>query len=128
MSIDLEYAIKTDIRNNPVVRETDLRHGQELRRTLLLGVLTVAMLLFSVWQRSNMTVAGYHRNELRIALERESVANRQLRVNLEALQALSPLEARAMALGLRRPTLTETLILERAHDSAPPGAIVALAR
>ena len=127
MSIDLEYAIKTDVRNNPVVREADTRHGQELRRTLFLAVLTVAMLLFSVWQRSNMVVAGYHINQLRDDFEHESVANRQLRLNLEALQAPQQIEARARALGLRRPALAETLVIERAHDSAPAGAIVALA-
>ena len=32
MSIDLEYAIKKDIRNNPVVREIDLQQKREFRR------------------------------------------------------------------------------------------------
>lgn len=128
MSIDLEYAIKTDVRNNPVLREADLRHGQELRRTLWLGVLTVAMLLFSVWQRSNMVAAGYELNYLRAAVESESVSTRQFRLNLEAEQAQQVIERRAEALGLRRPSLKDTLVLERSHDSAPPGAIVARAR
>ena len=35
MSIDLEYAIKQDIRNNPVVREVDREQKREFLRTLL---------------------------------------------------------------------------------------------
>ena len=50
MSIDVEYAIKKDIRNNPVVREIDFEQKREFRRTLILAGLIVAMLLFSAWQ------------------------------------------------------------------------------
>ena len=32
MSIDVEYAIKKDIRNNPVVREVDTRQKREFLR------------------------------------------------------------------------------------------------
>ena len=50
MSIDVEYAIKKDVRNNPIVREVDLAQRQEFRRNVWLGVLVVATLLFSAWQ------------------------------------------------------------------------------
>ena len=32
-SIDIEYAIKKDVRNNPIVREADTRQRQEFIRT-----------------------------------------------------------------------------------------------
>ena len=41
MSIDVEYAIKKDIRNNPVIRELDTRQKREFRRMVWLGVLFV---------------------------------------------------------------------------------------
>ena len=44
---DFEYAIKKDIRNNPIVREVDERRQQEQWRSVALGVLFVAVLLFS---------------------------------------------------------------------------------
>jgi hypothetical protein len=128
MSIDLEYAIKSDIRNNPVVRETDTRHGRELRRTLLLGVVTVAMLLFSVWWRSQMDLTGYAIEEWKAHRAEELSKNRQLRLNLEALQAPQVIEPRARRLGLRRPSLDETVVIERTHDTRPAGTILAQAR
>src|SRR6478609_8394974 len=107
MSIDVEYAIKTDIRNNPVVREADSQHDRDLRRTLLLATVTVAMLLFSVWQRSRVDLAGYRIEPLRAELAHEQELNRQLRLNLDTLRAPQVLEARATRLGLSRLSLAE---------------------
>jgi hypothetical protein len=128
MSIDLEYAIKTDIRNNPVVRETDARHGRELRRILVLGMVTVAMLLFSVWQRSNLELTGYQIEGLRTALEDETAMNRQLRLNVDTLQSPKTIERRALQLGLHHPSLAETLDIERARTASPSSALVARAQ
>ena len=127
MSIDLEYAIKTDVKNNPVLREADARHSRELQRTLLLGMVTVAMLVFSVWQRSNLEITGYQVERLRAALEDETIKNRQLRLNVESMRAPQQIERRALQLGLRRPSLAETIVIEQAHESSPSGALVARA-
>ena len=127
MSIDLEYAIKTDVKNNPVLREADARHSRELKRTLVLGVVTVAMLVFSVWQRSNLEITGYQVERLRAALEDETIKNRQLRLNVESMRAPQQIERRALQLGLRRPSLAETIVIEQAHESSPSGALVARA-
>ena len=43
---DFEYAIKKDIRNNPIVREVDQARQRELWRSLVIGVVLVAVLLF----------------------------------------------------------------------------------
>ena len=42
MSIDVEYAIKKDVRNNPIVRGVDEKQRRALVRTLAVGVLVVA--------------------------------------------------------------------------------------
>jgi cell division protein FtsL len=128
MSIDLEYAIKTDVRNNPVVRETDARHGRELRRILVLGMITVAMLLFSVWQRSNLELTGYEIERLRTALDDETAKNRQLRLNVDTLQSPKTIEHLALQQGLRHPTLGETVVIERARTASPSSALVARAQ
>lgn len=128
MSIDLEYAIRTDVRNNPVLREADARHGRELKRTLVLGVVTVAMLLFSVWQRSKLEITGYAVERLRAEREDETIKSRQLRLNVESMRAPQQIERRALDLGLRRPSLAETLVIERAHESSPSGALIARAQ
>ena len=48
MSIDVEYAIKKDIRNNPIVREIDWQQKQEFLRTVCVGGLIVMMVIFFV--------------------------------------------------------------------------------
>jgi hypothetical protein len=127
-SIDLEYAVKTDVRNNPIQREADGRHGRDLRQLLLLAMLIVAMLLFSVRQHSTMDLTGYRIEQLRSDRADEQSKNRQLRLNLEALRAPQQIEPRAAALGLRRPALADTVVIERARAASPSGAIVARAR
>jgi hypothetical protein len=128
MKIDLEYAVKSDIRNNPIVRETDTRHGRELRRILLLGAVTVAMLVFSVWWHSQMDLIGYRIEDWKAARAQELSANRTLRLNLERLRSPQYLEPRARQLGLHEPTLAETVVIERAHTSRPAGTVLAMAR
>jgi hypothetical protein len=128
MSIDPKYAIKKDIRNNPVLRETDTRQKREFLRILLLVVLSVAALLFSAKWATEMRIAKYSLEDLRQAVEAEQAANRKLRLNLETLRAPQAIEGRAEAIGLRAPTLEETVVIELTHEASPSGTIVAQAR
>jgi hypothetical protein len=65
MSIDVEYAIKKDIRNNPVVREVDHGQKREFLRTLWLAVVVVGTLLFAVWQHYEVVNYGYEIEKVR---------------------------------------------------------------
>ena len=47
--MDFEYAIKKDIRNNPIVREVDETRQRQLWRSLGIGLFQVVVLLFSAW-------------------------------------------------------------------------------
>lgn len=129
MSIELEYAVKKDIRNNTVVRHADSRQRAELRWMLTLGILGFGMLLFSAWQHFGMVDAGYRIERLRLDYEREEAINRQLRLNLETLRAPQRLEQRARDLGMRPATLAETLVVARTHEPAvSAGTVVASVR
>jgi cell division protein FtsB len=129
MSIDLEYAIKSDIRNNPVIRETDGRERREFRRVVLLASLAVGLVLFSAWQHFETLRYGYSIEQLRQDREYEETVNRQLRLNVETLRAPQKLEERARReLGLVAPTAQDTLVVERTHLSAPSPGVVARAR
>ena len=128
MSIELEYAVKKDIRNNTVRRETDARQRSELRWMLMLGVVGFGMLLFSAWQHFGMVDAGYRIERLRQDHERELALQRQLQLNLETLRAPQALEKRATALGLRLPALTEIHVVARTETAVPAGTVVAHAR
>ena len=129
MSIDVEYAIKKDIRNNPVFRELDTQQKREFRRIVWLACLSVALLLFSSWQHFETRRHAMSIEDLRVARAREEVINRQLRLNLETLRAPQRIEMRARReLGLVPPSLKDTVVVERARTSTPSGTLVAQAR
>ena len=129
MSIDLEYAIKSDIRNNPVIRETDGRERREFRRIVLLASLAVGLVLFSAWQHFETLRSGYSIEQLRQDREYEETVNRQLRLNVTTLRAPQKLEQRARhELGLVAPTAADTVVVERTYLSTPSPDVVARAR
>lgn len=128
-SIDIEYAIKKDIRNNPVVREVDERQRRDMRQTIGLAVLIVGMLLFSAWQSFRMVDHGIQLEKLRVQRAQEESLNRQLTLQLETLRAPQTIEERAKReLHLVAPTPADTVIVERAPAAPAPRAIVASAR
>src|SRR5687768_83606 len=128
MSIDLEYAIKADIRNNTVVREIDVRQRREMWRTVFLVVLTVGTFLLVAWQRTTIQTLGMQIESLKLEQVQEREAYRQLRLNLATLQAPRLIESRARAIGMRPATLDETLVMERPDPAAQADGVLALAQ
>jgi len=129
MSIDVEYAIKKDIRNNPIVREVDWQQKREFLRTLLIGALIVGMLLFWGWPHLALVSSGYQLSKLRQELAVEEALNRRLRLEIETQRAPQLIEARAAReLNMSAPGSGRTLIIERATAQAPSRSIVATAR
>lgn len=130
MSIELEYAVKKDIRNNTVVRQADARQRTELRWMLGVGGLVVVMLLFSAWQHFGRLEAAFHVEQRRVQLEQARENNRKLRLNLARLRAPEVLAERAGRVGLRPATLAETVVIERIHApvDVAADAVVASAR
>jgi len=119
MSVDTEFAVRRDIRNNPVLREVDSRHRGELHRYMLLVALGVVLFLFSAWQRGSVLQNLKDIEELKKSKAEEEIANRHLRLNLEMLSSPQRVEREALELGLRPPLLSETLVIERAPARAP---------
>jgi cell division protein FtsL len=129
MNIDLEYAIKKDIRNNPVVREIDLQQKREFLRTLVLACLIVSMLLFSAWQHSEVVLSGYRLEELRARVAEEESRNRKLKLELEVWKRPQAIEERAIStLHMVRPTEKDTIVIERVQSATPSKSVVAQAR
>jgi len=128
MSIELEYAVKKGIRNTGVVRTADARQRSELRRVVAVAGLVVAMLLFSAWQHFGRLEVTRRIEDLRADYARERTSNRQLRLNLERLRSPEALEPRAAQLGMRRPTLADTIVIERLQQPATSESVVASAR
>ena len=99
-AVDFEYAIKKDIRNNPIVREVDEARQQQLWRSMGIGVFLVAVLLFSAWQHFELLRHGYRIEAMQRDRASEEEVNRQLRLEIETLRA--PRRIEKIANGSRR--------------------------
>ena len=129
MNIDVEYSIKKDVRNNPVVRGVDVQQRRELFRSVLVGAAVVSMLLFSAWQHYLLIDHSYRVQEMLAERATEERLNRQLRLEVESLRAPDLVERRAMKeLGMVYPSPERTLVIERVSSSTAPKAVVASAR
>ena len=92
-----EYAIRKDVRNNPIVREVDEQRQRELWQSLGIGVLLVLVLLFSAWQHFELLRHGYRLEQMQRDRAVEADINRHLRLEIETLRAPQRIEKLAHA-------------------------------
>ena len=127
-SIDIEYAIKKDVRNNPIVREADSRQRQDLIRTAGAWALIVSMTLFAAWQHFEMLRHGYQIEKLQHERAQEEAINRRLRLMIETLRSPERIERIAMTdLHMVVPPAGSTLVIERVAPSSADKTVVARA-
>ena len=87
MSGEFEYAIKKDVRNNPIVREVDRERHVEMWRSVGVGAFLVAVLLFSAWQHFELLRHGYRIEEMQKERAAEEEINRHLRLEIDTLRS-----------------------------------------
>jgi cell division protein FtsL len=120
-----EYAIKKDVRNNPIVREVDERRVREQWRSVALGVLFVAVLLFSGWQRVELIQHGYRVEQMEHERASQEDANRHLRLEIETLKSPKRIEMMATEqLHLVAPATGAAVIIERVVPPEPPASSI----
>lgn len=122
-----EYAIKKDIRNNPIVREVDEARVREMWRSASVGALLVAILLYSAWQHFELIRYGYRIEQMQQQRATEEQVNRHLRLSIQTLSRPDRIEHLATAkLKMVQPGAGDTIILERVVPSdAPARSVVA---
>ena len=116
-----EYAIRKDVRNNPIVREVDEERHREMWRSLAVGVFLVVVLLFSAWQHFELLRHGYRLEEMQRERAVEAEVNRVLRLEIETLK--SPARIERLALGSLRmvaPGPDDATVIERVMPTSPP--------
>ena len=117
--------ISPDVRNNPIVREVDERRLQEQWRSVAVGVLFVAVLLFSGWQRVELLQHGYRVEQMQKERSDEEEINRHLRLEIETLKSPQRIEALAVGrLKLVAPETGAAIVIERVVPPDPPPASV----
>jgi cell division protein FtsL len=125
-----EYAIKKDVRNNPIVREMDEERQRELWKSVGVAGFLVLVLLLSAWQHFELLRHGYQAEELQRLRATEEEAGRRLLLEIETLKSPKRIEALATGqLHLVTPSREEATVIERVLPADPPAAsVVALRR
>jgi cell division protein FtsL len=124
-----EYAIRKDVRNNPIVREIDLQRQRELYQSFLIGAALVVVLLFSAWQHFELLRHGYRLEQMQRERAAELEINRHLRLELETLQSPERIEKLATGrLKMVAPSAGDAIVLERVTQTAPPDRSLVAAR
>ena len=116
-----EYAIKKDVRNNPIVREVDEERHREMWRALWLGGFLVAVLLFAAWQHFELLRHGYRLEQMQKERATEEDISRHLRLEIETLRAPDRIERLAMTrLRMVAPGPDDAAVIERVLPAPPP--------
>ena len=125
MAEAFEYAIKKDVRNNPIVREVDSARHRELWKTVGLAGLFVVILLVWAWQQFDILRHGYRVEEMQRERAAEEETARQLRLEIETLKSPKRIEELAtQKLHLVAPTRDEAIVIERVVPTEPPARSV----
>ena len=127
-AVDFEYAIKKDVRNNPIVREVDEARQRQIWRSVAIGGVLVAVLLFSAWQNFELVQHGYRIQRLQEQRAAEQEINRHLRLEIESLRSPQRIEEMAKELDLVAPQRNQAIVIERVTPPAPPDKSIVAAR
>lgn len=124
-----EYAIRKDVRNNPIVREVDNARQRDLWKTIGVAGALLVMVLFWAWQQFELLQNGYRLEELQRERAAEEETARHLRLEIETLKSPRRIEAIATErLHLVVPTPEEAIIIERVVPAEPPARSVVARR
>ena len=122
-----EWAIKKDVRNNPIVREVDRERHRDMWRSAAIAAFLVVVLLFTVWQQFELLQYGYRMEQMQQQRAEEEEIQRHLRLEIEALKSPARIERVATAeLQMVAPGPNDAAVIERVIQSpAPPRSVVA---
>ena len=122
-----EYAIKKDVRNNPIVREVDRERHRQMWGSAAIGVFLVVVLLFSAWQHFELLRHGYRLEQMQRERAAEEEVNRHLRLEIETLRAPARIERLATTrLRMVAPGPEDASVIERVVAApTPPRSVVA---
>ena len=116
-----EYAIKKDVRNNPIVREVDEERHREMWRSVAVGAFLVIVFLFSAWQRVELVRHGYRLESMQKERATEAEVARHLRLEIETLRSPSRIQRLATGrLHMVEAGPDDAVVIERVIPASPP--------
>jgi cell division protein FtsL len=124
-----EYAVKKDVRNNPIVREVDEARQRDLWKSAGFAGFLVLVLLFSAWQHFELLRHGYQIEALQRERAAEDEVGRHLRLEIDTLKSPKRIETLATEqLHLVAPSRDEAIVIERVLPADPPAKSVVARR
>lgn len=121
MGETFEYAIKKDIRNNPIVREIDRERHREMWRSVGVALFLVAVSLFTAWQHFELLRHGYRVEQMQKERAAEEEIGRHLRLEIDTLRSPARIERLATErLHMQPPAAGDALVIERVLATPPP--------
>jgi len=118
---DFEYAIRKDVRNNPIVREVDRARMREMWGWAAVGALLLVVVLFSALQHFKLIRYGYDIERMQGARAAEERLNRHLRLEVETLRSPDRIARLATdQLRLVAPAPEAAIVIERVTAADPP--------
>lgn len=125
MPESFEYAIKKDVRNNPIVRQVDEVRQREMWKSVAIAGFLVLVLLFSAWQHFELLRHGYEIEEMQRQRAAEEETTRRLKLEIETLRSPQRIESLAtQQLHLVAPVRDEAVVIERVQPTDPPAKSV----
>jgi cell division protein FtsL len=129
MGEGFEYAVRKDVRNNPIVREVDSERQAEMWKLLGLATIVVIAVMFWTWQHFELLRHGYRVEELQKQQAAEEDVARHLRLEIETLKSPKRIESLARGrLGLVTPAREDAIVIERVVPAEPPAKSVVARR
>ncbi len=128
MAEAFEYAVRKDVRNNPIVREVDAERQAEMWKSAALWALPLVAVMFWTWQHFEIVRHGYRLEEVQRERSVEEDAGRHLRLDIETLRAPARIEALARKQSLVTPTREDAVVIERVMAAEPPAQSVVARR
>src|SRR5689334_10715115 len=120
-----EYAIRKDVRNNPIIREVDHARQQEQWKWVGVAAMLAAAALLWAWPHFGLLQYGYQLDPLQQRRAEEEATLRQLRLEIETLRSPQRIEALATGqLHLVTPARDEAIVIERVVPPEPPATSV----
>lgn len=129
MAESFEYAIRKDVKNNPIVREVDEARHRELWRSAGFASLFVVVMLGWAWQQFELLQHGYRIEQMQREKAAEEDTTRRLRLEIQMLSAPQRIEQMATEqLHLVAPSQDEAIVIERVVPAEPPAKSVVARR
>jgi cell division protein FtsL len=120
-----EYAVRKDVRNNPIVREVDEARQRELWKSAGVAGFLVLVLLFSAWQHFELLRHGYQIEQIDRERAAEEDTAHQLRLEIDTLRSPTRIEVLATErLHLVAPSAGDAVVIERVQPTDPPAKSV----